>query len=178
MGSQTVGHNWATEHIQKNKAFFQATWKMRMGTKSNRPSFKIRRGSYLGKLAKKSSLHTTKTLDWASRLQMRPSRHLHWQKSALLLVVSPLKGRSSLTWWQLSSAKTTFTATTLRSAVRTCPRTFPPASRMSRSATLSKWVSAKQDCVFQHAQGHQGCRNHEVVPDVLRLVPSPLPPTK
>ena len=81
-GYSPWGHRqWDTTEqlstFKKNKAFFQATWKMSVGTKSNRPFYKIRRGSYLGKLAKKSSLHTTKTLDWASRLQMRPSRHLH-----------------------------------------------------------------------------------------------------
>ena len=105
--------------------------------------------------------------------------------NALLPVMSPLEGRSCLVRWQkwrcrgqLSSAETTFTTTTLRSTIRTCPCTFPPASGTSRSATLSQWVSAEQDCVLQHAQGHQGCWNYEVVPEVLRLVPCPLPQTK
>ena len=48
------------------------------------------------KLAKKSSLDTTRTLVWASRLQRRPLRAPTLTRNAVLRVTSPFEGGSCL----------------------------------------------------------------------------------
>ena len=72
------------------------TFRLSMRAKSNRSSFKIRRGSFLEKLARRSSHNTTKTSVWGSRHPRKPSTATTLTRNALLLVMAPSKGRFCL----------------------------------------------------------------------------------
>ena len=128
------------------------TFRLSMRAKSNWPSFKIRRGSCLEKLARRSSCNTTKTSVWASRHPRRPSRATTSTRNALLLVMSPSEGRFCLVTktkmerTTLSSSQITCTTlesiTALRRVTGTCLCTFPPVLGASRSGTLSQRATA------------------------------------
>lgn len=106
-------------------------------TQGRQPSFRIRRGCWLEKLARRSSHETIKTSVWVSRCPRRPRRAPILTRNAPLLLMSPSEGAFCLVWGPDEEAedhchpKTTATAWERTSASRntsgTWPCTCPPA---------------------------------------------------
>ena len=130
---------------RRNCFFFRQLWRwpdiqLSVCTKNSPVSLKMRRGSCLEKLAKRSYLDTTRTSGWVSRCPRRPLRARTLTRNAPLPVIYPSVDIYCLAWWPrwrgrrpLSSTKTTSTTsestTTLRSATRTCQCTCPLLQR-------------------------------------------------
>ena len=112
----------------------------------------MRRGSCLERLAKRSYLDTTRTPVWVSRHPRRPLRAPRLTKNALLLAMSPPEAHLFWCGDQEEDAEGPCHLPRLPplsskyNCFEKCRKTtsvyLPPASQMSRPATLSRWVSA------------------------------------